>query len=135
MSVPLFRKIATLIARWTKKAEGQFAIYSLAIAGAIWGLVYGGIMDLWGWPFILGPADQYWAPGVTFAETVQRFGVYYLATSLAWDMARSAGNVLFILLFAAPTLRALERFKRRFSFQLAIDPVVQSGSGLEREHR
>lgn len=133
MSAPLFHKIAVLIARWTKKPERRFAVYSLAVAGAIWGLVYGAIMDLWGWPFILGPADQYWAPGVTLSDTLQRFGAYYLATSLAWDMARSAGNIVFIMLFGTPTLRALDRFKRRFSFHLAVNPAAQSEPCLAKE--
>jgi energy-coupling factor transport system substrate-specific component len=37
-------------------------------------------------------------------------------TSLWWDLARAVGNVLLLLLLAAPMLRLLRRFERRFHF-------------------
>ncbi|MCS7247530.1 MAG: ECF transporter S component [Anaerolineales bacterium] len=91
-------------------------IVLLALFGFGWGLLYGAIMNLWSWPFITGPADQYWQPGISFAETIARYGVFYLATSLAWDLGRSLGNVLLIGLFGTATLRVLRRFRERFTF-------------------
>ncbi|MGB8215445.1 MAG: ECF transporter S component [Anaerolineales bacterium] len=91
-------------------------IWLLMGVGAIWGLAYGAIMNLWAWPFIAGPADQYWAPGISLVDTLHRYGVYYLVTSLAWDLVRSAGNVILIGLFGAPTLKALRRFEQRLVF-------------------
>ena len=91
-------------------------IWILAGFGAIWGMLFGAVMNLWTWPFIAGPADQYWASGVGLGETVQRFASYYLATSFAWDFARSAGNFVIILGLGSPALKALYRFKRRFTY-------------------
>jgi energy-coupling factor transport system substrate-specific component len=73
-------------------------------------------MNLWAWPFIVGPSDQYWAPGINARDTLARYATYYLNTSLAWDLGRSLGNVIFISLFGAPVLRTLRRFKDRFTF-------------------
>jgi hypothetical protein len=47
---------------------------------------------------------------------LQRYAVFYLVTSLTWDLLRSLGNVLLIIVLGQPTLRALRRFKWRFGF-------------------
>lgn len=104
-------------------------IWVLAGFGAIWGVLFGAIMNLWTWPFIAGPSDQYWVYGVGAAETLQRYATYYLATSFIWDVARAAGNFMMLLVFGAPALRALRRFKRRFTFTY----VAASGSPVPQE--
>jgi energy-coupling factor transport system substrate-specific component len=75
---------------------------------------------LWSWPFITGPVEQYWEPGITWLDAINRYAVYYLVTSLVWDLARTAGNFIFILIFGGPTLRALRRFRSKFSFQYEL---------------
>lgn len=102
-------------------------IIVLVVFGACWGLLYGAIMNLWTWPFMVGPTDQYWSPGVGFIETFKRYSVYYLVTSFAWDLGCMIGNILLILAFGVPTLKALRRFKMRFTFN--YQPVV-SGQGI-----
>lgn len=112
MSAPLCRPTV-----WLLKGEGKwFEVAVLAIFGAFWGLVYGIIMNIWFWPFATGPTSQYWEPGITLVETLERYAVFYLATSLIWDAMRSVGNIIFILAFGLPTLRALRRFHKRFTF-------------------
>jgi energy-coupling factor transport system substrate-specific component len=74
-------------------------------------------MNLWSWPFIAGPAEQYWSPGTGLADTIQRYAAYYLLTSLIWDLSGSLGNVLLLTAFGIPTIRLLRRFKKRFLFQ------------------
>lgn len=105
-------------------------IWAMAVFGAIWGLLFGAIMNLWTWPFIAGPSDQYWMFGIRLADTLRRYASYYLVTSLVWDLARAVGNFLLILIFGAPALRALYRFKRRFIFTYvpSAAPVVLSES-------
>ncbi|MDQ4077428.1 MAG: ECF transporter S component [Chloroflexota bacterium] len=108
------------------RAENQWVeVGVLAAFGAGWGLLYGIIMNIWFWPFVTGPAALYWEPGVGLAEVVQRYAAFYIATSLIWDLVRSSGNVLLMLLFGLPTLRILHRFRRRFDFTVA-HPQPQS---------
>lgn len=113
MSAPVFRPVIRRL-----NAEGtRGEVITLAILGALWGLGFGIIMNLWSWPFFVGPAEQYWSPGTGFGDTLLRYAGYYLVTSSVWDAVRVIGNVLLILGFGAPTLRALRRFQRRFDFQ------------------
>lgn len=102
----------------------RFEVAALAAFGALWGLLYGGIMNIWFWPFVSGPAALYWQPGLSLAETLVRYAAFYRATSLVWDLPGAAGNMLLILAVGAPTLRALRRFQRRFAFNYR--PLVQS---------
>jgi energy-coupling factor transport system substrate-specific component len=90
----------------------------LCIFGFIWGLLYGAIINVYFWPFAGGPADQTWAPGVRLGETLARYGAFYVVTSLTWDLARAVGNVALILVLGAPMVKALERFRRRFNFEV-----------------
>jgi energy-coupling factor transport system substrate-specific component len=119
----------------------------LAVWGALLGMVFGAIMNLWFWPYIAGPAGQAansatsmvaggaasaWQPGMSFLATVRSYLAFYVATSLLWDLARSAGNALLLLLLARPVLRVLRRFRSRFRFdvvpQVAIAEAEQPHS-------
>ncbi len=93
----------------------------LSIFGFIWGLLYGAIMNIYFWPFAVGPAEQTWAPGIGLGKTLARYGAFYAVTSLAWDLARAVGNVALILVLGRPMIKALERFRRRFHFQVRED--------------
>ena len=94
-------------------------IVFLCLFGFAWGLLYGVIINIYFWPFAMGPSAQTWMPGVGLGETLSRYGVFYIATSLAWDVTRAVGNAALILLLGAPTLRALNRFRRRFYFEVS----------------
>ncbi|GAB4538466.1 MAG: ECF transporter S component [Anaerolineae bacterium] len=96
------------------------AVILAAFAG-IWGLVYGAIMNIWFWPFAIGPAEQHWQPGIGVTDTLHRYFVFYAATSLFWDMSRLVSNVVLILAFGLPALRVLRRFQRRFIFTYRPD--------------
>jgi energy-coupling factor transport system substrate-specific component len=89
----------------------------LAVFGFLWGFLYGAIMNLWEWPFIAGPQAQSWQPGQGVWTVLQHYAVFYAATSLVWDAVAALGNTFLLLMFGAPTLRALRRFQQRFSFQ------------------
>lgn len=91
----------------------------LAVWGLLLGLLFGFVMNIWFWPFVMSPqqSDLYWQPGLSPWMTLQRYLVFYLATSLVWDLWRAAGNALLILLFGVPVLRILRRFHLRFHFE------------------
>jgi energy-coupling factor transport system substrate-specific component len=83
-------------------------------------------MNLWEWPFIAGPQNQSWAAGMNLLDGLRRYAAYYLVTSLAWDLAGAAGNLVLMLTFGAPALRALKRFRQRFTF--VYRQPVEAGS-------
>jgi energy-coupling factor transport system substrate-specific component len=129
------------------------ALLALAGLGLGMGFVYGMLLDIWAWPLLLtSPGSSIgWRPGLSPLHLVQRFGVFYLATSLVYDAARAAGNLLLILLLGPPLLAALHRFKLRFLVQWdqpwpPVTPVTMvdherrapgtaGGSGTNRQHR
>ncbi len=90
----------------------------LCIFGFIWGLLYGLIINLYFWPFAAGPTGQAWESGIGLSQALARYSAFYLTTSLAWDMARAVGNVALILFIGPPMIKALERFRRRFYFEV-----------------
>ncbi len=104
------------VARRLRLEGRRREIVLLAGIGFFWGLGYGAVTNLWFWPFISGPSAQQWAAGMTFGEALQHYGVFYLTTSLVWDIACGLGNVALLTLLGAPTLRTLRRFRRRFAF-------------------
>jgi energy-coupling factor transport system substrate-specific component len=103
--------------------RGEVAV--LALFGAAWGLLYGVVMNIWFWPYATGPATMYWEPGITVVEVVQRYAVFYLVTSLVWDLAAAAGNLILISVVGRTVLRVLRRFQARFAF--SYEPVARLG--------
>jgi energy-coupling factor transport system substrate-specific component len=105
---------------WGGKAEK----WLLAGWGAVVGLLLGGVLNLWFWPYISQtadlPAGLLWQPGAGLMEALQRYWAFYLATSLPFDLWRSAGNALFLLVLGPPVLRLLRRYKQRFFFAVKV---------------
>lgn len=97
---------------------GRVEVVLLALWGALLGLLFGAIMNLWFWPYVIdiGQSGMYQQPGRGVWEILGRYATFYVATSLWWDMGRAAGNLLLILLFGAPILQLLRRFQKRFQF-------------------
>ena len=104
------------LGRW-RRAE----IVLLAAWGAVAGLAYGALVNLWFWPF-LAPAGAdaggatAWQPGGGALATLAQYALFYLATSLWWDLGRAGGNLALIVVAGAPVLKLLRRFARRFTF-------------------
>jgi len=97
-------------------AATRLEVWVLAIFAGYWGLLFGAIMNLWFWPFAVGPVQMHWAPGIGLGETVQRYLVFYVVTSLVWDLARAVGNFVLVAFAGAAILRVLRRFQKRFDF-------------------
>jgi energy-coupling factor transport system substrate-specific component len=96
----------------------------LAAWSTLCSFLFGLVMNLWFWPYLILPAGAQaaseasttWEPGIGFLQTVVRYGLFYLTTSLWWDAGRAVGNLLLLLLLGAPVLRLLRRFQQRFQF-------------------
>ncbi len=98
-----------------------------AAFGAVWGLLFGLIMNLWFWPFTVGAGAMYWEPGTGLAETIRRYALFYAVTSLVWDLLGAAGNAVLIAFFGGAVLRILERFRLRFDFTYEPEPALAGG--------
>lgn len=81
--------------------------------GVIASYLFGAIMNLWFWPFGVGPAtDISYVPGGSLVENLSHFGVYTLLTStLTWDTVRAITTGIGLGLIGVPALKALRRAK------------------------
>ena len=110
-----------LTAGWLPKfGQPRWELVVLGLFGFVWGVVFGAIMNLYFWPFVAGDAATSWEAGSGLREGLTRYGAFYLATSLIWDVARGVGNVLLLLVLGTPTIRALRRFRDRFQFEVGL---------------
>lgn len=93
----------------------------IAAFGALWGFAFGALMNLWFWPFaapgVGADTGLYWSPDLGAVETAGRYLRFYAVTSLGFDLARAVGNIVLAIVFGAPILRLLERYKSRFTWQ------------------
>lgn len=113
LSAPLARPLVRLVGG---RPGSRRELLMLAGFAGLWGLIYGVIINLWFWPFMAGPPDQYYQAGLSWGDVLRRYALFYLVTSLVWDLMAVVGNVALVLAFGAPTLRALRRFQQRFEF-------------------
>lgn len=108
-----------LTAGWLPRLQRpRLELGLLLLFGVVWGLLFGFIINLYSWPFLMGPAATSWQPDAGWQEGASRYLAYYAATSLLWDLVRSLGNVALLLLLGTPAIRALTRFRQRFEFQV-----------------
>ena len=110
---------AGYVGRATRRLPPRTEVVVLAGFGWIVMCLYGGIMNLWAWPFLRGTGELWWSPGLGALDTMRHYWSYYVATSFAWDAAGALFNALLILLTGTVVLRSLRRFAQR------LEPVVQ----------
>lgn len=101
----------------TLHIHGRGEIAIIIVHGVLWGILYGAITNLWSWPFLVVGPDISYQPGLGVVETLRRYWNFYLITSLGWDLLRSLCNAIVIVFLGAPLLRALLRFKDRFTWE------------------
>ncbi len=110
---------AALLAWWNKMIHWQGKageIILLAIFSAIWGLLYGAVMNLWFWPYLAPSTNLTWSSDASILGNLQGFIAYCLATSVVWDVTRAVGNILMMSFMAKPVLKIFMRFRSRFVF-------------------
>jgi energy-coupling factor transport system substrate-specific component len=117
---------AGYLGRLTHRSTSPWAIALLCAYGATAGFAYGLLLDLWEWPLLVasGSSPLSWLPGRGLTDLLRRFEGFYIATSLAYDSFRAAGNLVLIAVLGPAVVRALDRFRRRFLLEWAdAEPV------------
>lgn len=85
----------------------------LAGYGVAVGYLYGAVMNLWSWPFVIDGSPIAWDPSASFATNARHYAAYYAVTSFVWDTFRAVGNALLVLVLGRPLLQALDRAAKR----------------------
>ncbi|MFD6424297.1 ECF transporter S component [Streptomyces sp. NPDC060198] len=104
-----------------ERLRGRAETALLAAYGALASLLYGTVMNLYGWTIVPGLGS-----GISFVagdpvhENLVRFLAYCLTTSLGWDLGRAALTVVLTLAVGPVLLRALRRATRRASFEARV---------------
>lgn len=107
-------------------ARGRAEVLMLALYGAVAGLVYGLILNLWFWPFGAGSSSLAFVPGDAVIDNLRRFWGFHLATSLGFDLPRAVGNFVLVAAAGRPVLAALGRTARRAAFGAVPSFAVSS---------
>ena len=108
-----------LTAGWVPCHGKSWERYALCGLGALWGFLYGIIINLYFWSLVMAPHEQSWSQGFSLLQTVRQYATFYVTTSLAWDVARAVGNVALLAVLTVPMAKVLLRFRQRFQFEVA----------------
>ncbi len=92
---------------------GKWRIPALAAYGVMASYAFGLIMNLWFWPFAVGPTTSIsYVAGASVTENLTSFLTYSLLSStLTWDTVRAVSIAACLLVFGRPLIRTLERAK------------------------
>jgi len=115
---------AGLLGRFTRRLPPVGELTLLLAYGWLWGFVYGGIMNLWFWPWFAGDGALAWRPGLALDETLRHYWAFYVATSLAWDAAAATANAVATAILGRSILRTLRRFLHRLDPAVEFDPLT-----------
>jgi energy-coupling factor transport system substrate-specific component len=104
-----------------RRVGGRWEIAMLAAYGVVAAYGYGLLMNLSGWPFLLGisvPGHEQTAlsfdPHAALLENLTRFGAYTLITSTgSFDTGRAVTNAVAIVVVGPAVLATLRRAARR----------------------
>jgi len=98
-------------------AGGRAEARMLALLSIPLAIGYGAVLNLSFWPLstVLAPGISYVA-GDHPAANLGRYTVFYVTTSLGWDLARGVFSVLILLLAGRPLLATLRRAARKARF-------------------
>ncbi|MCL1838845.1 MAG: ECF transporter S component [Propionibacteriaceae bacterium] len=106
--------------------RGLAEIAMLVCYGIIVAYLFGAMMNLWFWPYVLGATEGdttelSYIPGGALLDNLKRFFWFTLFTSTAvWDTGRAITNSALLILVGSPVLAAFRRTIRRANFHPAV---------------
>ncbi|WP_328701974.1 ECF transporter S component family protein [Aestuariimicrobium ganziense] len=99
------------------RLRGRAEIALLAAWAILASVVYGWLMDLSFWPFMVGGESTIsFDPADGTLANLHRFVVFNLATSMGWNVGRALTTAALVILLGPALLRILRRAARRASF-------------------
>ena len=119
-----------------RRASGRVEIAVLAAYGVVSAYVFGLLMNLSSWPFVLGIAipghtGLSFVPGDPVGDNLHRFLAYTLITSTgSFDTGRAITNAVAIVVLGPAVLATLRRAARRVVVVGAVENVLPDASGL-----
>ena len=96
------------------RGHQRVEVIALASFAALWGFLFGAIMNLWFWPFAAQGESISWEPGLGLGETLRHYWSFYILTSAGWDGFRAISNVVLVLAVGRPVIDLLVRYRDRF---------------------
>jgi energy-coupling factor transport system substrate-specific component len=106
-----------------RRLRGRAELAVLAAYGMLAGLLYGLLLNLTVWPFVLQGETVTalsFVAGDAVVDNLRRFVGFTLATSLGFDVPRALLTGTLVLVTGRPILRALRRAGRRAAFDAPI---------------
>ena len=93
----------------------------LAAYGALSAYLFGFMLNLSFWPFVLDPQSTVaYLPGASLATNVHRYLAFDVTSSFGWDTGRAISTFVFILLLGPAMLATFRRASRRAAFEAPI---------------
>jgi energy-coupling factor transport system substrate-specific component len=106
-----------------RRVRGRAELAMLGAYGVVAGLLYGLLLNLTMWPFVLRgdtvTALSY-VPGDAIVDNLRRFVAFTLATSMGFDVPRAVLTGTLVVVTGTPLLRALRRAGRRAAFDAPV---------------
>lgn len=103
-----------------RRPRGGWEIALLVLYGVLAAYAYGLILNLQGWPFILGlsvpghEGELSFVPGAPLLENLHRFAIYTVLTSTgSFDTGRAITNAIALIVLGPAVLTTLRRAARR----------------------
>lgn len=113
--------------------RGRPEVWLLAGYGVVSGIAYGLLMNMWFWPFAAYGPEVSFVAGDALADNLHRYLLFWMTTSLGWDVPRGLLSAVLVLLAGRRILAALRRTARRAAFDAEAEfaPVT---TGREAGH-
>lgn len=108
--------LGAVLVRPAARLGQWWELVPLAVYSYVGALLFGALMNLYFWPVVVDGTALSWEPGLGLGATLQRYWLFYLTTSLAWDTLRAVSTTLCVVVLGRPVLAVLRRFQARWQW-------------------